>query len=42
MFVLADKVFHCIYPTGKFYQKYIYLSSVVKFVSLYVPSDLSL
>ena len=42
MFVLADKIFHCIDPTGKFYQKYIYLSSAVTFISLYVPNDLSL
>ena len=42
MFALADKSFHGIDPMGKFYQKYIHLSSAVKFVGLYVPNDLSL
>ena len=31
MFGLADKIFHDIDPMGKLYQKYIHLSSAVKF-----------
>ena len=42
MFGLADKIFHCTDPMKKLYQKYIHLSSAVKFVGLYVPSDISL
>ena len=42
MFALVDKFFHGIHPMGKLYQKYVHLSSVVKFIGLYVPGDLSL
>ena len=42
MIGLADKIFHDIDPMGKLYQKYIHLSSAVKFVGLCVPDDLSL
>ena len=42
IFDLADKIFHSIDPMRKLYQKYIHLSSAVKFVGLYVPGDISL
>ena len=41
MFDLADKIFHSIDPMKKLYQKYIHLSSAVKFIGLYVPGDIS-
>ena len=42
MFTFVDKFFHGIHPMGKLYHKYVHLSSVVKFIGLYAPGDLSL